>query len=183
MTDRKSLWDSAGKAGLVLGLISIAYTLMSWLTGKMGADGVGMAFLVGALNVVLWLAKFVGCILVMRALMKRFVASEPGADNSDSFRFGVATSLLSALLFSAFILAFYSFIAPDAITDTMDTLLQNPSIASEGKEAIEAIVPKMPVIMFFSQLSYCFLFGLALSAILSRRIPSRNPFEDGADEQ
>lgn len=183
MTDRKSLWDSAGKAGLVLGLISIAYTLLNWLTGKLGADGVGIAFLIGALNVVLWLAKFVGCILVMRFLMKRYVASEPGADNSDSFRFGVATSLLSALLFSAFILAFYSFIAPDAIKEAMDTVMQNPAIGSEGLAAIEAIMPKMPMIMFFSQLSYCFLFGLALSAILSRRIPSRNPFGDGADEQ
>jgi hypothetical protein len=36
----------------------------------------------------------------------------------------------------------------------------------------------MGTVSFFTNLIYCFLFGVVLSAILSRNIPSRNPFAD-----
>ena len=42
----------------------------------------------------------------------------------------------------------------------------------------------MPEIVFFSNLFYCFLYGVVLSLILSRRIPSNDPFanlEEGND--
>ena len=35
---------------------------------------------------------------------------------------------------------------------------------------------RMPQVMFFSNLVYCFLYGTVLSAVLSRNIPPRDPF-------
>ena len=40
------------------------------------------------------------------------------------------------------------------------------------------MIPRLPTFSFFVNLFYCWLFGTVLSAILSRNIPSRNPFTD-----
>ena len=47
---------------------------------------------------------------------------------------------------------------------------------AESLEAMEEM--NLGTISFFTNLIYCFLFGTVLSAILSRNIPSRNPFAD-----
>ena len=44
--------------------------------------------------------------------------------------------------------------------------------------AVEEMIPRTPTIMFLVNFLYCWLFGTSLSAILSRNIPSRNPFID-----
>ena len=41
----------------------------------------------------------------------------------------------------------------------------------------------MPQITFFSNLIYCFFFGTILSFILSRNVPSRNPFADHTSDE
>ena len=80
MNEKKSIWESAGKAGLVLGGISVAYMLITMLTGKLAGNG--PAFLLGLLNVVLWIAKFAGCIYLMRFFILKYAADDPTVDNS-----------------------------------------------------------------------------------------------------
>ena len=41
---------------------------------------------------------------------------------------------------------------------------------------MDKMMGKMPQITFFSNLIYCFIFGTILSLILSRNIPSKDPF-------
>ena len=48
---------------------------------------------------------------------------------------------------------------------------------------IEKTMRYMPQYTFFTTLIYCYLYGSVLSAILSRNIPSRNPFADNKTEQ
>lgn len=184
MTDKKALWDRAGKAGLVLGLVSCAYLLINGFTAALGSGNALGAAAISILNAVLWLAKLVGCVLLMKMFMKRFAAAT-GADNSDTFKFGIATALLSALIFAAFCMAYYSFIQPDALTQSFDMMMEGYSdyFTSDMMESVEKLSPRMPTYMFFTQLFYCFIYGLVLSAILSRNIPSRNPFERRVDEQ
>ena len=173
---RKDLWDAAGKAGLVLGLVSSAYVLVSALLTKL-AGGTGMAFLTTILAFALWAAKFAGCILLMKFFMKRFADAHPGVDNSDTFKFGMVTALLSALIFAAFDMAYMTWIAPDTMSQALE-MIQESSYGSmlpaESLEAMENI--NFGTVTFFTNLVYCFLFGTVLSAILSRNIPSRNPF-------
>ena len=45
-------------------------------------------------------------------------------------------------------------------------------------EAVEEMIPSMPTYAFFGNLIYCTLYGTIVSAILSRNIPSSNPFEN-----
>jgi len=172
---RKDLWDGAGKAGLVLGLVSIAYVVLTQLLSKLNGS-VGMNFLVILVSFLLWIAKFGGCIYLMKFFMKRFADAHPGVDNSDTFRFGMVTALLSALIFSAFDMAYLTWISPDALSESMDAVKEayGSMLTSESLEMMDNI--NLGHVTFFANLIYCFLFGTVLSAILSRNIPSRNPF-------
>ena len=68
---RKDMWNTAGKAGLVLGLVSTAYMFITQLMA--GASG----FLISIVSFVLWVAKFGGCIWLMAFFMKKHVAAHP----------------------------------------------------------------------------------------------------------
>ena len=174
--EKNIIWERAGKAGLVLGGVSIAYMLCSMLTARLAENG--SAFLFSMLNLLLWLAKFVACIYLMRFFMLRFSQADPSADTARVFRFGMLTALLSALLYSAFCMAYVSFIQPDFFSQSMEMLQDNPFLDSNSMAAIEEMMPKLPTISFFANLIWCWLFGTILSAIFSRNIPPQNPFSD-----
>ncbi|MBR4808741.1 MAG: DUF4199 domain-containing protein [Bacteroidales bacterium] len=174
--EKNIIWERAGKAGLVLGGVSIAYMLCTMLTARLAENG--SAFLFSMLNLLLWLAKFIGCIYLMRLFMLRFSQADPSADNARVFRFGTMTALLSALLYSAFYLAYVSFIQPDFFSKSMEMLQDNPFLDSNSMSAIEEMMPKLPTISFFANLIWCWLFGTVLAAIFSRNIPPQNPFTD-----
>ena len=177
MTEQKRIiWESAGKAGLVLGGVSIVYLLLTMLLGKVAENG--SAILMGLVNGLLWLAKFIACIYLMRLFMRKFAAAEPDADRNRVFRFGMITALLSALLYSAFYRAYVSFIAPDTFSQALDILADNPMMDSNSMSAVEEMIPRMPTISFFGNLIYCWLFGTILSAIFSASIRPQNPFTD-----
>lgn len=177
MAEQKNIiWESAGKAGLVLGGVSIVYMLCTMLTGKLAENG--PVVLLSLLNGVLWIAKFVACIYLMRLFMLRFSKADPSADNARVFRFGMLTALFSALLYSAFYLAYVSFIAPDTFEQALGMLEDNPFLDSNSMAAIEEMMPRLPTISFFVNLVWCWLFGTVLAAIFSRSIPSTNPFTD-----
>lgn len=177
MINKKSIWDEAGHAGLVLGGVSIAYTLVTWLVGKYCTAGVALV-LSGVGVTLLWIVKFVACISLMKLFIKKFAAANEEADNSDTFRFGTATALLSALLYSAFYLAFVLFIAPDTFDATLDILRDSPMLDSNSVEMLDSMAAKLPTMSFFVNLIWCWFFGTVLSAIFSRNIPPRNPFSN-----
>ena len=174
---RKDLWDGAGKAGLVLGLVSSAYVVLTYLLTKL-TGSTGTALLATLLNFLLWAAKFGGCIFLMKYFMTKFANAHPGADNSDTFRFGMLTAFLSALIFSAFDLAYVTWVAPDTFSNAIEMAQESYGslLPAESLEAMENM--NFGSITFFTNLIYCFIFGTVLSAILSRNIPSRNPFAD-----
>ena len=177
MAEQKNIiWESAGKAGLVLGGVSIVYMLCVMLTGKVAENG--PVVLMSVVNVLLWMLKFAACIYLMRFFMLRFSQADQSADNGRVFRFGTLTALLSALLYSAFYMAYVSFIAPDTFSQALEVLQDNPFLDSNSMSAIEEMMPKMPTISFFANLVWCWLFGTVLAAIFSRSIPPQNPFTD-----
>ena len=70
MAEKNIIWESAGKAGLVLGGVSILYLLLTMLTGKW-AEASGPVALVAILNFALWAVKFWACLYLMRLFMQR----------------------------------------------------------------------------------------------------------------
>ena len=176
MADKKSFWNEAGLAGLCLGAVPIVYFGTGMLIGLISPEKTGLVLIGSAVSLLLWVAKLLLCIYLMRSFMQRFSSSNPEADNSHVFRFGCAVAFLSALIYSAFYLAYVGFIAPDTFSTAMEAITSNPMMDSNSLSAVEEMMPKMPRIAFFANLIYCTLYGTVLSAILSRNIPPENPF-------
>lgn len=172
---QRNMWNAAGKAGLVIGLASAACMFAAQLIGQREISAM-LSFLT---NGILWLVKFIGCIWLMRFFMKKYASSHDSITNSDTMKFGMAVSLLSALVHSAFTLANVTLISPDLFDQQIEQVMQiyAQSLDSNTIAQIDKIMSMMPQITFFSNLFYCSVYGVILSFILSRNIPSRNPFE------
>ena len=180
-TTKKSLWNHAGTAGILLGLISTA----SMSAGQFFSTLNMSAILNILLGLVLWAAETGGCIYLMYLYMKKFSTACPSADNSATFRMGMATAFLSALVYSAASFANMAYISADFFTEQYQVLMQQmmPMMDSNSKALLEKMIGNMPQITFFSNLIYCFMFGTVVSAVLSRNIPSRDPFADYRPEE
>lgn len=171
---RKNMWNLAGRAGLVFGAISTVYMFINQLVGISQIP----SFLSSLLGAILWLAKFGGCIYLMAFFMKRFVGENPQVGNSETFKLGMVISLLSALIYAAFSFANIAFISADMFAQEMDATIQqlSPMLDSNSMRMLDTMMDKMPQISFFTNLIYCFIYGTILSAILSRNIPTKDPF-------
>lgn len=175
MTEKKSIWEAAGRAGLILGCVPIAYMLISMLVEKIPTGA-----LTALLGFVLWAAKFILCIYIVRMFLKAYSKNVPEAGHDEVFKFGVAMTLLSSLIYAAFYLAYVLFIQPDIFTTVFESLKESPLMDANAQSMLETMMPRMPRISFFTQLIYASLWGVILSAIFSRNIPAENPFKDDA---
>ena len=180
---KKDFWDGAGKAGLVLGLVPIVYMLIEQLLLQDAAQKLG-ALPTTLITFLLWAAKFAGCILLMRWFMERFAARYDGVTRREASRYGTAIALTSALIYSAFVLAWSKFIDPEMFTRAFEQAAEQYSafLDSNTTAMMEQMQDKMPVISFFSNFIYCFLYGTVLSSILSSRVgKDTDPFAGGKD--
>ncbi len=172
----KNMWNEAGKVGLALGAASAIYLLATQTMAKAEMN----AFLTMAANSILWIAKFAGCIWIMRTFMKKFAADNPEADNKATRRFGTIAALLSAIVYAAVAFADVAFISTDMYKEQIDIMMQQlaPMMDSNAMQQMDKTIQNLPQITFFSNLIYCFVYGTILSAILSSNIPSKDPFAD-----
>lgn len=180
MADKRSLWNEAGKGGLILGGISIAYLLLTWLISKLTGDSIGMNFLVNMLGFVLWGLKLALCIIMMRRLILGFHSRNPESDSGRLFRYGFLIALYSALLYSAFYLVYVLYINPEAVTASFDAVreMYSGSLDSATMEEIENMRSSMPTTTFFFNFIWCVLFGTVLSAIFSKKAAPSDPFAE-----
>ena len=172
---QRNMWNTAGKAGLVIGIASAACMFTAQLIGQCDISTI-LGFLA---NGIIWLIKFVGCIWLMIFFMKQYASSFEGASNSDTMKFGMAVSLFSAVVYSAFTLANVTLISPDLYAQQIDQVMQTyaQTMDSNTLAQMDKFMDKIPQITFITNLIYCSLYGMVLSFILSRNIPSKNPFE------
>jgi hypothetical protein len=105
---RISRWNEASRQGLLLGLIPAAYLYIGHIQVAIGATG----FFSSLIGIILWVAKFVGCIMIMKHVMKKFESAHPSATNSDIFKLGVLMAMFSALFLHATQLIKFAFFSP-----------------------------------------------------------------------
>jgi hypothetical protein len=176
----KAIWNEATKAGLMFGLVSVAYNYISIYLGSL----VGSSFLLNFFaSVGVWLlrvAKIVGLILLMRACMTRLTRNYSEVTNGDTFLLGIAISALSAIIVAGFTLLDCTVLLPTHYQDIMNQVMAElqPSMDANLRSAMEDVLSNFSGIMFWSTLFYCILYGVILSRILSRRIPAQDPFAD-----
>jgi hypothetical protein len=171
---RSNRWNVAAKYGLVFGAVSIAYFYITHLQ------------IAGIIGFVLWAAKFVGCIKLMQYVMKKFASDNPSAVRSDIFKLGALISCLSALVFSAATVVDILYLFPDYYQAAYATIIDQYSktLSTENIEMLKTMLANMPKYTFLGNLIYCSIFGTILSFILSRSIPSKDPFHNyKPDEQ
>ena len=75
----KHLWREAGIAGIVLGGVSIAYSLITMIIPA-GVGGVMGNLMLSILRFAIWAAKFIGCIMLVKYFMKKLVAKYDEVD-------------------------------------------------------------------------------------------------------
>lgn len=169
ITEKKSLWNLAGTAGLIMGLISTA----AMFAGQYCATLNMSDFLTLFTGTILWIAETVGCILTMWFFMKKFAAECPSADSRTISRMGLTTAFLSALVYSAASFANIAFISADFYEAQYQIIMQqmSPMMDSNSKELMMKMIGYMPQITFFSNLIYCSIFGTIVSSVISRLIP------------
>ena len=168
MMDKKNFCDSAARAGIVLGGVSVVYFVLNLLIGKI----TGAPLVQSLLQIVIWIAKFVGCIVLMNLLMKRFASREKVSGRGGTFAFGCAAALLSAFFYSVVYYAYVKVFDPELFRAAIDSAIAAYSshMDSNSTAALEQIIPKLPGITFFVNLFYCTLYGVVLSAIFSSRL-------------
>ena len=136
------------------------------------------AIAVTVLTMILWIAKFAGCILILRAAMQGTADSYNGVERSHTRRMGIFAALFSALIYSAASLANILYINPGEIDEAFDMIMSEYSkiLDSNSIAMIDGYRENLPTMTFFSNLIYCFLYGTIVSLILSRHIPDVDPF-------
>ena len=122
-TLRKEIWEAAGYAGLALGLVSVIYMYINNMLGTSGAS----AGVVALITVPLWIAKFVGCILLMKFFMKKFHSAHPGVSDKDLFRMGAVTALLSAFFFASLQFVDMAYLSAEFYAEQYEVILQQYS--------------------------------------------------------
>ena len=169
---KKQMWNAAGVAGLALGAVSATYLFATQAVAGSLEPATAWQMVVSA---ALWIAKFIGCIWLMNFFMKKYASDYGITDQKAVFRMGMTTAFLSALMFSAIYLANMLYISADFYEQVFETAIQQMSaqLDSNSTAMLEKVVAQLPQITFFYNLSYCFVFGTLLSAILSRTITSR----------
>lgn len=172
--EKNTVVNLACLCGAVLGLFTIVCSAITGFCGGLNA------ILVSIISTVLWMARFAGCIFIMRWYMLKLSRGYEGVTNRKTFMLGMLSALFSAILVSAYAYFNIEFIHPEQMKEAMDTIYQTYSgiLDSNTMDSLKEMEGSMSTISFVSSLIYCFLYGTALSAILSSNIPSKNPFED-----
>ena len=179
----RHLWNEAARTGLVLGGVCILYTLLtSWMsTGSGGLVG-GLLF---ALQTLLWIVKFAACLFLMRYFLLRLCLQYEGVTNRTVFSYGVRIALLSALVYSAYVLADALLMDPEKLESVFDAAAGTlPTAMDSNTQAVlEQFKQNYPQYMFFGNFLYCFLFGLVLSRLYSRELPPHTINDTTTDQQ
>lgn len=163
--------QEAGIAGLIVAAPAVAYIGAGYLTG----DSTSM--LIKALTFVLWVGKFVGCIWLLKLMMKNF-ATKFGAERKSVRNFGYAVSGLSAIVCSAAQLAL-TLASSEKLQETIDIMMEQYStiLDSNSMSMMESMMGNLPTITFCWSLFYCFIFGVVVTLCVLNGIAPQDPFE------
>ncbi len=181
------LWNKAGQAGFLLAAVTIAFTLLGGLAGKMtGVGGSMLAFFATA-------AKITACILLIHLFLSRLKKSHPKADYGTLRKYGMRTVLCSSLLVAAYtlfsVISAGDQVASEAVaaaTEMMESY--GMGVDSNTAAQFEKVGDNLPVITFVTMFLYCLLWGWLLVPMTAHRIAPPDPFadlgnKDGDDNQ
>ena len=163
--DNNTLWNEAAKAGAFLGGTSVGCLALKEWAGMSGNN-----FLITAAAIILWAVEFFGCILIMKNVMLSLRDRYEGVKMEDTYKLGRRAALLSGLLLASAQTLFILKMPEADMNDFVNQLSATLPVGAAGREEVEGMMDKLPVITFITQWIYCFLYGTVLSSVMSRYI-------------
>ena len=176
--DNKIISSDAARVALIFGAISGGYIFISGALGLIKAP-----VLTGIISVVLWIAKFVGCIVLMRFFMKRLQSSYEGVTRGSLISYGSLIALFSAIITALCSYISVQFVFPGQISQAFDMVFQQYSsmLDSNSMAALEQMESKMGVMSMTGNLFWCLLYGWILSMILAGSVAGKKDIFDDDD--
>ena len=163
--DNTAVWNEAGKGALYLGGLSVLCLSLKEVSALSGSN-----FLMTAASIILWVVEFFGCILLMKRFMLDFRDKYEGVQMADTARLGRRMALLSGLLLASAQALFIMQMPQEEMNALVDQLSSAMSMGASEREAMDGVIPRLPVLTFVFQWLYCYLYGTVLASILSRYI-------------
>ncbi|MBQ2173312.1 MAG: hypothetical protein II454_08990 [Bacteroidales bacterium] len=163
--DNTAVWNEAGKGALYLGGLSVLCLSLKEVSALSGSN-----FLITAASIILWVVEFFGCILLMKRFMLDFRDKYEGVQMADTARLGRRMALLSGLLLASAQALFIMQMPQEEMNALVDQLSSAMSMGASEREAMDGVIPRLPVLTFVFQWLYCYLYGTVLASILSRYI-------------
>ena len=172
----KIISSEAAVAALFFGLISGGYIFIN--NYMVGLDA---QILAGAVGIILWLAKFVGCILLMRFFMKKLMRSYDGVERNQLLGYGTLIALFSSIITAACSYVAVQYVFPDITKTAFDTMYQSMGamLDSNSTAMLEKMETHYASISLWANLIWCFVYGWLLSVIMSSTLANKkNIFDD-----
>lgn len=163
--DNTVLWNEAAKAGAYFGAVSVGCLALKEWAGTSGST-----FLIQAASIILWAVEFFGCILLMKNVMLSLRDRYEDVKMADTYRLGRRAALLSGLLLASAQVLFILKMPEAQMDEFVNQMMTALPVGAAGREEVEGMMDKLPVITFFSQWLYCFLYGTVLASVMSRYI-------------
>lgn len=164
-----SVWSAAARDGLILSLVTVVVITLQMLTKS--------AFL----NMLLWTVKTVGSIWILSIMMKKSALSRPAGS---TFKYGFMVCLCSSVVCAVYNLLLYGFIFPEYPAEVIEATMQALNTSAipnfeEVSDMMARVEDNYAQIQCVSIFLWCTLYGLIVSAILSRSTsPKRDIFKD-----
>lgn len=171
-------WNSAAVAGLMMAGVTLALQYLMMLPGSVGGMGGGF------LSIVLWVAKIVGCALFFKYLLKRFVAKYRGVGYDGLRKYGLKIGLFSSLIIASLIAFLVTKVPMDEFMEAFqEAMAQMPAgMDSNSTEAVQQMMPKLPVYLFFFYLVYGCFWGWIFTLMFAKDSLPRDAFGDPAGD-
>ena len=163
--DSKTLWNEAGRVGLVFGGFSSLCLVL-----KEGAAFTGSTFLVQAAAIILWAVEFFGCILLMKKYMLDLRDKFDGVTMVDTYRFGRRVGVLSGLILASVDAFLIMKLPQDTVADVVNELTSSitAQLGSNYAGQVEQVVDRLPLYTFiFQSLSQRVLCHVLLAPCLA----------------
>ena len=168
----QSKWTTAATGGLLLALVTIIVILIQTVL-QPGT----------AINIILWLVKFVGSIWLLFYFVKEYSKQHEFFSYGNGFRYGVLVAFFSSLICACYRFLHYAVIFPDMVAEQMSTAME--MVASSNPDAVDTIAKGegiLPQLVFAFSLVYYTIFGAIASAIIANYTKKTTPFSQEGGE-
>lgn len=167
--EQKSKISSAALNGLILGAVTIVYSLIVTLVEPKGF-----------LSIILWTIKFAATNYLLYYLIKEFAKPYNYIKYGECFSYGVLVSSFSAIICACFSFISMAFLFPDQtdmIIEQVQTAMGSQSNITEEQEAMfDKLLPRLPELTLFFSLIYYTIYGVIASSIIANFTKKTDPF-------